>query len=130
MESKGKLGLLMLLFLVGSYFLYQHKSPETTGKQKENVITVTGQVTDRHSGKPIVKATVEVTGTPTRVVTDDQGVYSIPASKGNQLLVTHPKYRRMMFEITGSVEDIQLVSKDQPLEKKTEEMPTELQPVE
>ena len=127
---KGKLGALMLVLLVISYFLHQQFGPGNKVKTETGVITVTGQITDRENGKVINKATLQIQGTPTKVSTDDKGEYSVPAKKGDQLLISHPKYRRMVIEITDETQDIQLVPKESELKDKLKEDFPDMQIVE
>ncbi|HET7896591.1 MAG TPA: TonB-dependent receptor plug domain-containing protein, partial [Flavisolibacter sp.] len=57
--------------------------------------TVTGAVKGAEDGLPVSKATVQVKGTKTLVVTNDKGVFSIQAKTGQSLIVTAVGYKPM-----------------------------------
>jgi TonB-linked SusC/RagA family outer membrane protein len=50
--------------------------------------TITGTVKSADDAQPVAKATVQVKGTKTFVVTDDKGAFSVKASAGQTLVVT------------------------------------------
>jgi len=52
------------------------------GQQK----TITGVITDKTDGQPIIGATIQVYGTSTGAVSDNDGKYTINASSGNTLV--------------------------------------------
>ncbi|MDR6339330.1 TonB-linked SusC/RagA family outer membrane protein [Filimonas zeae] len=84
--------------------------------QAQDAGKVTGTVTN-DKGSPVSAATVAVKGTTQAVVTDDQGRFSISATKGQVLVITHVSFAEK--EVT--VEDMRqlsvlLVSKADALE--------------
>ena len=120
--NKGNLSILMLVLLVLSYFIYENFGPASKEKKEvTTVITITGLVTDRETGKAIVKAVVRLGGTPTSVFTNGNGEYSIPGNKGDQLQFSHPNYRRMAIEVTDEVQDVQLIPKESRVKEKLKE---------
>lgn len=108
---KGKLGVLVLVLLVVSYFLDKQFGGSVQPKQDTSVMTVTGKVTNKENGNAIVRALVEVQATPTKTMTGDNGEYSIPAKKGDLLVISHSKYRRITVEVAEDVQDVQLTPK-------------------
>ncbi|GAB6011338.1 carboxypeptidase-like regulatory domain-containing protein [Viscerimonas tarda] len=115
---KGKLGALMLVLLVVSYFLDKQFGHAAKTKEDTGIVIVTGQVTNRENGNAVVKATIEIQGTPTKTFTGDKGEYSIPCKKGDQLIASHPKYKRISVEITEDTQDILLTPKNSELTDK------------
>ncbi|MDR1808867.1 MAG: carboxypeptidase-like regulatory domain-containing protein [Prevotella sp.] len=109
---KGKLGLLALVLLAASYFLEKQFGVSPQPKQDTSVMTVTGKVTNKDTGNAIVGAAIEVQAAPAKTKTDGNGEYSISAKKGDLLVVSHPKYRRLTVEIAEDLQDVQLTPKD------------------
>ena len=118
---KVKIGALMLVFLIISYFLNEQFGGSNKTKENINVMIVTGKVTNQESGNAVLRATVQIIGAPTKTFTDDNGEYSIPCNIGDELLVSHPKFKRISIEVTVETQDIQLIPKDSQLKDKLEE---------
>ena len=53
----------------------------------QNMVTVSGTVLDAATGEPVIGASVLVKGTTTGAVADFDGVFSINAPKGAELVV-------------------------------------------
>lgn len=128
--KKGTLGVFMLVLLAISYFLYDHTGPNKKSTKENKVTTVTGKITDKENGNAISKVTVQLNDSPTKVLTNEKGEYSIPAEKGEQLFISHPKYQRTSVEITEGTQDIQLTPKNSELEDKLKEDFPDMQIVE
>ena len=52
-------------------------------------LTVTGVVTSKDDGQPVIGATIQVKGTTAGTITDFDGNYSITADKGQTLVVSY-----------------------------------------
>ena len=73
---KARLWAFTLLFMLAAF---------TASAQQK---TVSGVVRNAEDGQPVAQATVQVKGTRTSVITNDQGNFSIQASQGQTLVVT------------------------------------------
>jgi len=86
--ATGKIRITRLLFL-GVFFLFATSLVHAQEK------TVTGVVKNVEDGAPLVKASVQVKGTSTTVVTNEKGAFSIKASPGQVLVVTAVGFQPM-----------------------------------
>ncbi|NDW17800.1 hypothetical protein D0T53_02575 [Dysgonomonas sp. 216] len=108
---KGKLALLMGVFIVISFFLYQYKGDKRLGSKNDKTLNVTGIVVDESNDMPVSRATIEIQDEKVKVLTNEYGEFKIPARRGQKLYVSHPYYKRRVVEVTGIQLDIKLIEK-------------------
>lgn len=71
-------------------------------------LTVTGVVTDAQDNQPLFGASVVVAGSVQGTVTNEKGMYSIAAKKGDELQISYVGYETKVVKVTGAVHDVQL----------------------
>jgi len=108
---KGKIGLLMMVFIVISYFLYQYGNNKSSAKQENKSITITGIITGNSDDVPVSRATIELQDSRERTMTNENGEFKISAKKGQKLFISHPYYKKKVVEVTGVKLDIKLFEK-------------------
>lgn len=121
---KGKMFIILAVMLVISYFLYQHGN-KASQQPDDPSRYITGAVTDSQ-GSPISKATVYLLGADTKVGTDGNGEYKIKAVVGDELIITHPMYKKRAIEIKSKSENVTLLllnEKDELKDKIKEDFP-------
>ena len=116
--------ILLTVMLVISYFLYQHgnKQPKV---QDDPSRYITGIVSDS-KGNPIPKVTVYLLGDDVKAGTNSEGEYKIRAVIGDELIITHPLYKKRAIEIKSKAENVTLLllnEKDELKEKLKEDFP-------
>ena len=79
--------------------------------------TVTGKVTDATTGSALAGVTVSVTGSDSRVATDNNGNYSITAASGATLLFHAVGYRDQQVTVTGSTANVALALSNEALDE-------------
>jgi TonB-linked SusC/RagA family outer membrane protein len=106
--------------LAGSGFDYQLKNeyiiivPQK--KEQSESKTITGQIVDE-TGEPLIGATVSVKGSSAGTVTDANGNFTLPVSKGNVLVTTYLGYVSQQVTVTDqNVYNIKMVSDTKMLE--------------
>lgn len=97
---KSKLGLVMIVFCVLSYFLYTWKS----GSKNENIKSTMfhGVVIDKINNSPIQGVYVGVSGTDPRSLSDQNGEYMISAKNSDELIFKHPNYESIVLPISDA----------------------------
>ncbi|MFR9166464.1 MAG: carboxypeptidase-like regulatory domain-containing protein [Dysgonomonas sp.] len=111
---KGKMILIMGVLLIASYFLYEWKgNPRDKNRKKEVVHTefVTGTITD-HNGSIVSKATVYLLGSDEKTYSDSKGMFEIPAKDGDELIISHPRYKIQSVNVKKEKIDVILRPKD------------------
>lgn len=79
--------------------------------------TVTGKVTDAASGTALSGVTVSVSGSDTRVATDNNGNYQITAASGASLSFHAVGYAEQQVIVRGTVIDVALAATNQALDE-------------
>jgi len=109
---KGKMMLLMLVFIVISFFLYQYNGDKRKGSKNDKTITVSGVITGMSDDVPVARATISLQDSDLKVQTNDNGEFHIPARNGQKLFISHPYYKKKVVEVTGVQLDIKLIEKN------------------
>jgi len=105
---KGKLFIILTVLLVISYFLYEHGNGNKAKKLQDNPENyITGVVTDSN-GKPLHKVTVYLLGADIKTGTDKDGAYKIKAVIGDELIFSHPMFKKKDIVIKDKVENVTL----------------------
>jgi len=108
---KGKMLAAMLVLLVISFFLYQYrddKRKKDRQKIKDSIEVVSGFITDQDTNQPISKVTVYLLGTNVQAVSNSRGAYTIEARMGDELIVSHHRYKKKSVEVNSNDLNIQL----------------------
>ena len=123
---KGKMFLAMLGLLVISFFIYQFresKRSENRRKREESKEMVSGIITDQYTNEPVSKATIYLLGSEKKANSNSRGAYEIEARMGDELIISHARYKKKSVEITSTDENIKLIpiEVDDNLKEKIEE---------
>jgi len=120
---KGKMFIILAVLLVISYFLYEHgKKNSQAQRQDDPSKYISGVVTDT-KGNPIPKVTVYLLGADLKDGTNSSGEYRIKAVIGDELIISHPMYKKRAIEIKNKTENIVLqgVNENNELKDKIKE---------
>lgn len=110
---KGKMFIILTVLLIVSYFLYEHGNSNKNKKLEDGPEKyITGVITDTQ-GKPIPKVMVYLLGADIKSGTNNEGEYKIKAVIGDELIITHPLYKKRAIEIKNKVENITLYKTDE-----------------
>lgn len=105
---KGKMFIILTVLLIISYFLYEHGNNNKNKKLEDGPEKyITGVITDTE-GKPIPKVMVYLLGADIKSGTNSDGEYKIKAVIGDELIITHPLYKKRAIEIKNRAENITL----------------------
>ena len=104
--------IILLILLVISYFLYEWKGNpvEMKERKQQQKEYITGTITNQN-GNPVSKATVYLLGSSIKSNSNGEGEYSIEATIGDELIISHPKYENHSVEVKDKIQDIRLTSK-------------------
>lgn len=80
-------------------------------------ITVTGIVTDKNDGSPIIGVSILEKGTNNGTVTDTNGKYSINTSKGKTLVFSYVGYSKKEVKVTGAQLNVSLTPEEAHLDE-------------
>ena len=80
-------------------------------------LTVTGVVTSKDDGQPVIGATIQVKGTTAGTITDFDGNYSITADKGQTLVVSYVGMKTQEIVIKNAIQNIVLATDAEVLEE-------------
>ncbi len=67
----------------------------------QDVQTITGKVIDGANNLPVGGASVNIANTENTVVTSDEGVFTIRASAGQDLIISHVGYETLIYTLTA-----------------------------
>lgn len=98
-NSKLKMAFILMLFIVSGGVFAQN-------------ITVSGVITDSQTKEPIIGVSVAVKGTTTGTFSDENGRYSIPASRNAVLTASFLGYESKEITVTNEVLNFTMVSQD------------------
>ena len=73
-------------------------------------LTVTGVVTSKDDGQPVIGASILVKGTTNGTITDFDGNYTITADKGQTLVVSYVGMKTQEVVIKSAMQNIILVT--------------------
>ncbi|MBR5825354.1 MAG: carboxypeptidase-like regulatory domain-containing protein, partial [Paludibacteraceae bacterium] len=73
-------------------------------------LTVTGVVTSKDDGEPIIGASILVKGTTNGTITDFDGNYSINVAKGETLVVSYVGMKTQEIVVKNAMQNIVLVT--------------------
>lgn len=88
---KAKLGIILLILCVGSFFLYRANDPKKANVSTEKLIR--GKVVNATSSAPIVGVSVAIQGNNPKAITDNNGEYAIMAFTNQELVFRHDNYK-------------------------------------
>ena len=80
-------------------------------------LTVTGVVTSKDDGQPVIGASIVVKGTSNGTITDFDGNYTITADKGQTLVVSYVGMKTQEVVIKSAMQNIILVTDAEVLEE-------------
>ena len=80
-------------------------------------LTVTGVVTSKDDGLPVIGASILVKGTSTGTITDFDGNYTITADKGQTLVVSYVGMKTQEIVVKNAMQNIVLVTDAEVLEE-------------
>ena len=80
-------------------------------------LTVTGVVTSKDDGQPVIGATIQVKGTAAGTITDFNGNYSIVADKGQILVVSYVGMKSQEVVVKNATQNVALVTDAEVLEE-------------
>lgn len=80
-------------------------------------LTVTGVVTSKDDGQPVIGASILVKGTTTGTITDFDGNYSITADKGQTLVISYVGMKTQEIVVKNAMQNIVLVTDAEVLEE-------------
>lgn len=98
-NSKLRIALILMLFIVSGGVFAQN-------------ITVSGVITDSQTKEPIIGVSIAVKGTTTGTFSDENGRYTIPASRNAVLTATFLGYESKEITVTNDVLNFTMVSQD------------------
>lgn len=81
--------------------------PQPTKSQTS--FTLTGQVTDASTKRPVAHATVQISGTTIGTITDTNGKYSLPVSVGQTVDVMFVGMKTSVNKITSQIKELNVV---------------------
>lgn len=94
---KAKLGIILVLLCVVSFFIYDARDIKKTNKmQKETLIS--GRIVNAKNDIPIEGATIAIQGGNPKSLSNANGEYAIVARGDQELVFKHPKYRSLVVE--------------------------------
>lgn len=104
---KKRVTLLIALLMASISYIYAQQ------------LTITGTVTDKGLGDPVIGATILVQGTTNGTVTDMDGKFSLDVSKGDILHISYIGYQPQTIKVDGvqKVYTIQLGEDTQALDE-------------
>ena len=80
-------------------------------------LTVTGVVTSKDDGQPVIGASILVKGTTTGTITDFDGNYTISAQKGQTLVISYVGMKTQEIVVKNAMQNIVLVTDAEVLEE-------------
>jgi TonB-linked SusC/RagA family outer membrane protein len=90
-------------------FLFAFLIAESVSAQNaDNDLNVSGLITDRATGEPLIGVSVVVKGTAQGVSSDENGKYSIPAAKGKTLVFSYVGYNKQEVPANRTNMDVSL----------------------
>lgn len=80
-------------------------------------LTVTGVVTSKDDGQPVIGASILVKGTTNGTITDFDGNYTITADKGQTLVISYVGMKTQEIVVKGATQNVVLVTDAEVLEE-------------
>lgn len=129
MHVKTKLFMCSLVFCAGGLFANpagtsNNKSGETlrvpklSVDQTKNGQKITGCVTDKDTGEPLIGVTIMIKGSSVGTVTDVDGNYSLSVAKGDVLVISYVGYKSQSITISSqNVLNIQMIPNNELLDE-------------
>ncbi|MDU1905933.1 MAG: carboxypeptidase-like regulatory domain-containing protein [Dysgonomonas sp.] len=99
---KAKLGIILLLFCVASFFIYRVNDPRKAAINTERLIR--GKVINAANSTPIEGATVAIQGSNPKAVSDANGEYAIMAFTNQELVFRHDNYKTAVIKAEDAKE--------------------------
>lgn len=93
---KAKLGIILALLCIVSFFIYDSKDIKKT-KQQEKEILINGKIVNAADDKPIEGVTIAIQGTNPKSLSNANGEYAIMARGDQELVFKHPKYKSLVI---------------------------------
>lgn len=94
---KSKLGIILLLFCVASFFIYKNKDVKPTKTDKEKLVN--GKIVDITTDKPLEGVSVAIQGNNPKSISNAQGEYAIVASSKQELVFRLNGYQTTTVEV-------------------------------
>ncbi len=88
---KSKLGIIMILMCVVSFFIYQAKDTKQVDSKREKLIQ--GKVVDASTNKPIEGVSIAFQGENPKSLSNAQGEFAILALNDQELVFRHGNYK-------------------------------------
>lgn len=88
---KAKLGIILLLFCVASFFIYRANDPRKAVSNTERLIR--GKIVNATNNAPIEGVSVAIQGYNPKSVSDANGQYAIMAFTNQELVFRHSDYK-------------------------------------
>ena len=80
-------------------------------------LTVTGVVTSKDDGQPVIGATIQVKGTTAGTITDFEGNYTITADKGQTIVVSYVGMKTQEVVVKNATHNVVLATDAEVLEE-------------
>ena len=80
-------------------------------------LTVTGVVTSKDDGQPVIGATIQVKGTTAGTITDFEGNYTITADKGQTIVVSYVGMKTQEVVVKNTMHNVVLATDAEVLEE-------------
>lgn len=93
---KSKLGIILVLLCVVSFYIYDSKDIKKT-KQQEKEVLINGKIVNAANDKPIEGVTIAIQGTNPKSLSNANGEYAIMARGEQELVFKHPKYKSLVI---------------------------------
>lgn len=93
---KAKLGIILALLCVVSFFIYDWQDVKKTKKQDKEVL-INGKIVDAVDNTPISGVTIAIQGTNPKSLSNAEGEYAIMARGSDELVFKHAKYRPIVI---------------------------------
>ena len=102
---KARLGVIMILACVASFFLYNYASQGKREQRKEaatesttNVDLIDGVVVEKGTNEPLIGVTISVSGYNPTGLTKEKGLFYIEAQPTTQLIFKKEGYKTLFVE--------------------------------
>nr|WP_297167700.1 carboxypeptidase-like regulatory domain-containing protein [uncultured Dysgonomonas sp.] len=93
---KAKLGIILVLLCVVSFYIYDSKDIKKT-KQQEKVTLISGKIVNAENGQPVKDVAIAIQGTNPQSLSNAEGEYIIQARGDQELVFKHPKYKSLVI---------------------------------